>query len=686
MPDITTAEVTAANLTFDTHYNGVLSDPGDRDLLRVDLASGEWAQVTQTGTGDNALFDPLVRVYDSQGRLLTTDDEMSSSSSNLDASAIFGGGVASTYFVEAASYRDNYRGEYTVTAETIAAPQSSPVDVLDSGTRRTDRDISVYFVAAGDSASFGDTTNTEQDDVTSEGWNAYEQSRVIAALDTIAAVTNLTFNVTNNPDADFQLILDTDEFNNANRLGYFYYPSGTRASVGVFNGSSVGWNDEAGGGLDLGGLSYATLVHEFLHGLGLEHMHDGEHTLEGVHTAFGDHGVNGLNQGIYSTMSYNGGYADAPTVGYTSGNEAGPMALDIAALQALYDANTTTASGNDVYVIPETDDIAWQAIWDTGGTDTIRYDGQLDSTIDLRAATLTYDIGGGGYVSSAGGIAGGFTIAHGVTIERAIGGGGDDRLIANHAGSILEGGAGDDSIFGGIGVDRLIGGDGNDDIIAGFGHDTIMVGDGNDNVSGGAGDDDIVGGAGLDILFGGSGADIISTTDGQNILRGNSGMDQLTGGHGADDIDGGGGSDILDGAQGDDVLIGGRGGDQLNGGEGDDQINGGLGADILSGMTGADTFVFAHLTDSPASVAYRDQITDFEVEIDQIDLSLINAETEGQIFAFIGQEEFDGAGQVRFDQSGEGTLVQVDRNGDGFADMEIWLDNATGLTASDFVL
>ena len=213
-----------------------------------------------------------------------------------------------------------------------------------------------------------------------------------------------------------------------------------------------------------------------------------------------------------------------------------------------------------------------------------------------------------------------------------------------------------------------------------------MAGDGNDNVSGGAGDDDIVGGAGLDILFGGSGADIISTTDGQNILRGNSGMDQLTGGHGADDIDGGGGSDILDGAQGDDVLIGGRGGDQLNGGEGDDQINGGLGADILSGMTGADTFVFAHLTDSPASVAYRDQITDFEVEIDQIDLSLINAETEGQIFAFIGQEEFDGAGQVRLDQSGEGTLVQVDRNGDGFADMEIWLDNATGLTASDFVL
>ena len=28
----------------------------------------------------------------------------------------------------------------------------------------------------------------------------------------------------------------------------------------------------------------------------------------------------------------------------------------------------------------------WQCIWDTGGTDTIVYDGRKNATIDLRAA------------------------------------------------------------------------------------------------------------------------------------------------------------------------------------------------------------------------------------------------------------------------------------------------------------
>jgi serralysin len=58
-----------------------------------------------------------------------------------------------------------------------------------------------------------------------------------------------------------------------------------------------------------------------------------------VHTSFRDYGVSGLNQGIFSTMSYNTGYQTTPSLSYLRGNEAGPMALDIAALQALYGKN-----------------------------------------------------------------------------------------------------------------------------------------------------------------------------------------------------------------------------------------------------------------------------------------------------------------------------------------------------------
>ncbi len=43
--------------------------------------------------------------------------------------------------------------------------------------------------------------------------------------------------------------------------------------------------------------------------------------------------------------------------------------------------------------------------------------GAARAVIDLRAATLRYEEGGGGFVSAVNGIAGGFTIAAGVVIE-----------------------------------------------------------------------------------------------------------------------------------------------------------------------------------------------------------------------------------------------------------------------------
>ena len=58
-------------------------------------------------------------------------------------------------------------------------------------------------------------------------------------------------------------------------------------------------------------------------------------------------------------------------------------------------------------------------IWDTGGTDSIVHTGTVSATINLTAATLDYSATGGGAISFVNGIYGGFTIANGVTVERA---------------------------------------------------------------------------------------------------------------------------------------------------------------------------------------------------------------------------------------------------------------------------
>lgn len=355
--------------------------------------------------------------------------------------------------------------------------------------------VRVYFGKAGE--NFDDM-------VTGEGFTAYERAQFVKAFAQIEAVANITFEVVNSANAaDFRLVLDTNELGDP-ILGYFYPPGTSYVSgVGVFNGN---YFDRFGGGnLEPGGLGASTVMHELLHGLGMMHPHDtgGDTTImAGVTADFGSYGVGGLNQGIFTTMSYNYGYqtgrGTAP-ISDQSGHQSGPMALDIAALQLMYGA-ATNAGGNTTYQLPDQNvsGTGWHAIWDTSGVDRVLYDGYRDATIDLRPASLTYGTGGGGFVSSAEGIRGGFTIAAGVIVERAVGGYGDDRIVGNGAANVLAGRNGNDVMFGLSGHDSLYGGNG---------ADVLQAGPGNDRLFGQAGNDRLLGNAGSDSMRGGVGAD-----------------------------------------------------------------------------------------------------------------------------------------------------------------------------------
>lgn len=214
----------------------------------------------------------------------------------------------------------------------------------------------------------------------------------------------------------------------------------------------------------------------------------------------------------YTVMSYTG----ASSAG-AYGHAVTMMALDIAALQQQYGAETYAASTsyytllnasagalsltqNDVQICR-----AYYCIWDSGGTDTIDYgsDGNAvlinlnDATLDrsqiasevapaitalqytnyfdtlslaLQTETINSTYHAGGFFSrvmthgEAGyaGIAGGFSIANGALIENATGGGRDDLLIGNEQANRLTGNAGHDVLIGSRGNDTLDGGDGCD--------------------------------------------------------------------------------------------------------------------------------------------------------------------------------------------------------------------------------
>jgi len=314
---------------------------------------------------------------------------------------------------------------------------------IDWGTQLSSTKVTYAFIPGGTTAGGYSTT----------GWNTYEKGRVATVMSFFEAATNLTFEQVSDPaQATFRLaLLDDPRFTSE---GQFGPPGYTDAGLGLFNVNG-NWSREAGGMLEFGGDGFQTLIHEMGHGLGLGHPHDNsggtKPLFPGVANPFTDVGFYELNQDVYTMMSYITGWRTAPwgpnhDLNFGGG---GLMAIDIAALQQKYGANTSYRTGNDIYDLPTANEVGtgWQGLWDAGGIDTIRYQGAEDAVINLNAATLAFAPGGGGQISYAEGIYGGFTIAHGVVIENAIGGSGNDTIIGNGANNVITPGAGDDMVW-----------------------------------------------------------------------------------------------------------------------------------------------------------------------------------------------------------------------------------------------
>ncbi|HEX8262376.1 MAG TPA: M10 family metallopeptidase C-terminal domain-containing protein [Allosphingosinicella sp.] len=338
--------------------------------------------------------------------------------------------------------------------------------------------ITIYFAKAGDLI-------TSIEDPTAPGLppvmlnvrdvQGFERDAVMTALGEFEKVADVVYLVvTDRAHADFTYTSYIGTPGpGISLLGSMSPPDEPDEGLAQFNSGDERWNAT---NLAQGGFSFVTLIHEFGHGHGLAHPHDnGGHSgilngvePEGAGVADYTTGDYDLNQGVFSMMSYEDGwqtspYGNAPTnVGY--GYLGGLMAFDIALIQDKYGVNESYNTGNNTYTLKDVNapGTFYSSIWDGGGTDEIVYSGSRDANIDLRQATLQYEYGGGGFVSYAYGIFGGFTIANGVTIENATSGGGNDTLRGNAVGNRLDAGAGADVLEGSGGADILIGGAGAD--------------------------------------------------------------------------------------------------------------------------------------------------------------------------------------------------------------------------------
>jgi Ca2+-binding RTX toxin-like protein len=600
---------TTADLAIGSSVNGVIDVAVDQDWYRITLEAGESYVFTLNASGSPGLSDPYLELRDANGDLIALDDDAGGSWNSLLRFTASEDGV---YYINARAHGSE-TGNYSLSA-TVGPPQN-PLDALDLGIVVPTLNVTVYFAGSG---------QTHAGVTAIRAWTEAEINSAFRALETYEAITNLTFTQTTSAaGATFVLMIaDLDP----GVLGQFATISGV--GYGAFDPEGQGWN---AGGMTSGEYGYVTLLHEFGHGLGLAHPHDnggGSEIMQGVISPFDSYGTYGLNQGAFTTMSYNDGWNGV--LGGDRGNQATPMALDVALLQSLYGANTNTNAGDTVHLMGVGAQFGIYCLWDTGGVDWLELPWGGDAIIDLRAATLLSAPGGGGYVSYIIGQEFGYTIAAGVVIENARGARGDDVLIGNDVANILVGDDGADTLYGALGNDTLDGGVDDDTMTGGLGDDTYVVdntadvivevfGEGVDTVRssitltlGDALENLVLVGAVAIDGTGNSSANVITGNDAVNVLFGRAGNDSLSAGLGNDTLWGGDGEDTLNGDTGLDLLDGGNGHDAINGGAdadtlygraGNDVLNGGAGADNMFGAGGDDTYFVDDAGDVVADIA-----------------------------------------------------------------------------------
>ncbi|MFT5716351.1 MAG: serralysin [Oleiphilaceae bacterium] len=324
------------------------------------------------------------------------------------------------------------------------------INQLNSGSKWSANTVTYVFATKAPSAGY---PNNE-----SQGLSAFSSTQKSAARAVMELWSDLIkIKFVESPEEAGDILFTNYTGENEDYQAYAYYPE----AGDIF----VNPNEASNYELNYGQYGFQTLVHEVGHSLGLNHP--GNYDVgSGSALSYEANAEYQQDSRQYTNMSY--WQAQNTGASHDTGNYGStPLLHDIAAIQAIYGASTTTRIGDTVYGFNSNADrnvykfsVTGKgpiiAIWDSAGNDTLDLSGfSQNAYISLIAGTF----------SNAGGLTKNIALAHNVEIENAVGGSGNDTLIGQELNNILKGGAGNDILNAGAGNDVIDGGDGSDTAI-----------------------------------------------------------------------------------------------------------------------------------------------------------------------------------------------------------------------------
>ncbi|HYI49007.1 MAG TPA: DVUA0089 family protein, partial [Allosphingosinicella sp.] len=448
---------------------GSISANSDKDFFRITLQAGELLILDIDGTTNS--LDSFLTLYDGSGQVIGDNDDLVSFDPgsnppfghNTDSQIRFRAGTGGTYYFAVSSFEGTSSGDYQLhvsigPAATAQQIQAEDIEALISGAAWNDQTLTFGFPTSP--ADLPSDFSEVMPPLGFEAFNPVQQAATIQLIQFVQNVTTLTFtqNTASGPYTTPGTAASADlryAESNEPEVAYAYYPNNLGPGD---EGGSAWFNHTDFNNPERGNYAWMGILHETGHALGLKHGHEFPAAISANKDTV-----------EYTVMTYRS-YPGGP-LGYRNETFGYPQTLmmyDIAALQKIYDgANYTFNAGNSVYTWSTTTgemsingagqgtpgaNRVFLTVWDGGGTDTYDLSAYATATtIDLRpgewTTTSAAQLAGLGQGNVARGNVANALMFEGNSaslIENAIGGSGQDTLIANQVANSLTGNAGSD--------------------------------------------------------------------------------------------------------------------------------------------------------------------------------------------------------------------------------------------------